>query len=69
MTEIHNSLFVCDEAYCPSQQFFSHVGTEPKLLRFNQYCRELMCLAQGNNTVTHVGVEPRYTSVLRYLVV
>ena len=26
---------------------------------FNQHCRELMCLAQGHNTVTHVGIEPR----------
>ena len=26
---------------------------------FNQYCRELMCLAQGHNTMTPVGIEPR----------
>ena len=25
----------------------------------NQYCRELMCLAQGHNTMTHVIIEPR----------
>ena len=25
----------------------------------NQYCRELMCLAQGHNTMTPVGIEPR----------
>ena len=24
-------LFVCYEVECPSQQFFSHVGTEPML--------------------------------------
>ena len=39
------SMFVCVEAYRPSQQLFSHVGTEPTLPGFNQYCRELMCLA------------------------
>ena len=32
-------LFVCSEAKRPSQQFFSHVGTEPTLPGFNQYCR------------------------------
>ena len=42
-----------------SQQFFSHVGTEPTLPGFNQYCRELMCLAQGHSPVTPVGIEPR----------
>ena len=47
------------EALRPSQQFFSHVGTEPTLPGFNQYCRELMCLAQGHNTVPPVGIEPR----------
>ena len=26
---------------------------------FNQYCRELMCLAQAHNTMTPVGIEPR----------
>ena len=52
-------LFVCIEAKCPSQQFFSHVGTEPTLPGFNKYCRELMCLAQKHNTVTPVGIEPR----------
>ena len=51
-------LFVCVEAKRPSQQFFSHVGTEPTLLEFNQYCRELLCLAQGQN-VTTVGIESR----------
>ena len=28
------------EAERPSQQFFSHVGREPALPGFNQYCRE-----------------------------
>ena len=32
---------------------------EPTLPGFNQYCSELMCLAQGHNTVTPVGIEPR----------
>ena len=48
-------LFVC----IPSQQFSSHVGTEPTLPCFYQYCRELMCLAQGHNTVPLVGIETR----------
>ena len=30
---------------------------------FNQYCREFMCLAQGHNTVTPVGIEPLYFGV------
>ena len=51
--------FLCIEAECPSQQFFSHVRTEPTLPGFNQYCRESMCLAQGHNTVPLVGIEPR----------
>ena len=42
-----------------SQHFFSHVGTAPTLPGFNQYCRELMCLAQGHNTVMPVGIESR----------
>ena len=25
---------------------------------FNQYCRELMCIAQGHNMVPLVGIEP-----------
>ena len=33
-------LFVCIEALHPSQQFFSHVGMDPALPGFNQYCRE-----------------------------
>ena len=43
---IYPKMFVCVEALSPSQQFFSHVGTEPTLPGFNQYFRELMCLAQ-----------------------
>ena len=38
---------------------FSQVGTRPTLPGFNQYCRELMCLAQEHNTVTPVGILPR----------
>ena len=33
------------EAKRPSQKCFSHVWTEPMLPGFNQYCRELKCLA------------------------
>ena len=49
----------CTEASPPSQHFFSHVGTESMLPGFNQYCRELMCLAQGHNMVPPVGIESR----------
>ena len=55
----HAYKIVCIEASHPSQQFFSNVGTEPTLPGFNQYCRELMHLAQGHNMVTPVGIEPR----------
>ena len=47
------------EVLRPSQKFFSHVGTEPTLPRFNRFCRELMCLAQGHTTVTPAVIEPR----------
>ena len=51
--------FVCVEALRPSQQFFRHVGTETTLPGFNQFCRDLTCLAQGHNTMTPVEIEPR----------
>ena len=34
-----------------SQQFFSHVGTEPALRWYYQYFQGVKCLAQGHNTV------------------
>ena len=34
-------------------------GRSHRFLGLNQYSRELMCLAQGHNTVTLVGIEPR----------
>ena len=43
-------VFVCAEAYRPSQQCFSHVGTEPPLPGYYQYFRGVKCLAQGHNT-------------------
>ena len=36
-------------------QFFSNVRMDPTLPGFNQYCRELKCLAQGHNN----GIETR----------
>ena len=51
--------FVCVEAIRLSQQIFSYVRMEPTLPGFNQFCRELMCLAQGHNTVTPVGIKLR----------
>ena len=49
--------FVCVEAKRPSQQLFSHVGTEPPLPGNNQYFGEVKCLAQGHN-MAEVGFEP-----------
>ena len=51
-------LFVCVEDLHPSQQFFSHVGTEPPLPGYYQYFRRVKCLAQGHN-MAEVGFEPR----------
>ena len=42
-------LFVCVEALPPSQQFFSHVGTEPPLPGYYQYFGGVKCLAQVQN--------------------
>ena len=42
---------------CPSQQFFSLVGTEPPLPGYYQYFRGVKCLAQGHN-MAEVGFEP-----------
>ena len=58
MDPVSVCLFVCVEAQRPNLQYFSHVGTEPTLPWFNQYCRELISLAQGLNTVAPVGIEP-----------
>ena len=55
---LYHCLFVL-RLNIPVNNFFSHVGTEPTLPGLNQYCRELMCLAQGHNTVPLVGIEPR----------
>ena len=50
-------MFVCVEVQRPSQQFFSHVGSEPPLPGNYQYFRSVKCLAQGHNTA-EVGFEP-----------
>ena len=52
-------VFVLGLSVPVNNYFFSHVGTEPTLPEFNQYCRELMCLAQGQITMTPVGIVPR----------
>ena len=53
--------FVCLCCGLTSQStIFSHVGTEPTLLGFNQYCRELMRLAQGHDTVPPWGSNSRF---------
>ena len=56
---LRDCLFVCIEALGPSQRNFSHVGTEPMLPGYNQFYRELMCLAQGHNTMPPVGIESK----------
>ena len=38
---------------------FQSCWKEPTLPGFNQYCRELMCLAQGHNMVMPVRIELR----------
>ena len=43
--------FLCVEVQRPSQQLFSHVGTEPTLPGYYQYFWGVKCLAQGHNTV------------------
>ena len=50
-------LFICVEAKRPSQEYFSHVGTEPLLPGYNQYFGVVKCLAQGHNT-EKVGFKP-----------
>ena len=50
-------LFVCVEAQRPSQQFFSHVGTEPPFPVYYLCFQGVKCLAQGHNTA-EVGFEP-----------
>ena len=50
-------IFVCDDALHPSHQFISDFGTfnlvEPVLTK-----QRTKCLAQGNNTVLLVRLEP-----------
>ena len=55
----HPSFFFCVDALCPSQQFFSHVGTG--LPGLNRYLEQrIKCFAQRHNTVTPptVKLEP-----------
>ena len=40
-----------------SQQFFSHVWTEPPFPGYYKYFHEVKCLAQGHN-MAEVGFEP-----------
>ena len=42
----------------PVNNFSVMSGRSHHFLGFNLYPRELMCLAQGHNTVTLVGIEP-----------
>ena len=42
---------------------FSVMSDGATLLGFDQYCRKLMCLAQGHNPVTPVGIEPRTSRI------
>ena len=49
--------YVFDDLFVLSQQFFSHVGTEPPLPGYYQYFQGVKCLVQGHNTA-EVGLEP-----------
>ena len=61
--------FVCVEVKHPSQQFFSHVGTEPPLPGYYQDFWRVKCLAQGHNTA-EVGFElPTSRSGVRTIIV
>ena len=51
-------LFVCVDAERPSQQFFSHVGTEPPLSGYNQYFSESECVFSERHNTAEVGIEP-----------
>ena len=42
----------------PVNNFSVVSGRSQRFLCVTSNCRELMCLAQGHNTVTHVGIEP-----------
>ena len=43
----------------PVNNFSVMLGRNHRFLGINQYFRELMCLAQEDNRVTLVGIEPR----------
>ena len=49
----------------PVNNFSVMSGWSQRFLGINQYCREFMCLAQGHNTVPHVGIKPRTYRSLR----
>ena len=44
----------------PVNNFAVMLGRSHRFLGFNKYSRELMCLAQGHNSMTLVGIEPRF---------
>ena len=49
---------VCVGALCPSQQYFSHVGTFSCPLGLNSANQQrIKCLAQGNNTLISRSLE------------
>ena len=50
-------LFVCVDAYCPSQEFFSHIGTVPPLPGYYQYfLGSKSVFAQGHNTAEEMSL-------------
>ena len=57
---LQKNLFVCVLRFSvPDNNFLVMSGQSHRFLGFNQYSRELICLAQGHNTVTLVGIAPR----------
>ena len=52
-------MFVYIEVYRPTLNNFKSCRDGATASGINQYCRELICLAQGRNTMPTVGIEPK----------
>ena len=59
LTQPHAENLVVLRFNIPVNSFSVMLGWSHRFLGINQYSRELMSLAQGHNTVTPVGIEPR----------
>ena len=58
----NNCLFVCVEVSGPSQNFFSHVGTEPPLPVYHLYFSVRKCVFAQDHNTAEVGIEPRHAA-------